>query len=262
MNEEAAQETQAQDKGALMDYAEPQEESAEPAQEETKPESNGLDFDQPEWKWSDDLAGKGEKPDWLKERYKSVAEQAKAYTELEKKFGEFKGAPKDGYDLESLGELGKDPVVAHFAQTFKEMNLSQEGFAKIVEDFVNIDQKLTQTDLEGELKKLGPDANKQITDIDKYLSGTYKEDISKVAKNWLRTAEDVKAFQAIMAMHPRESVPNHAEVQSNMSGFETLKEVLNEKTQNWKRYKEDENYRESVKRRAVAAERREKALQK
>tara|TARA_R110002096_G_scaffold187462_1_gene366846 strand:+ start:4345 stop:4605 length:261 start_codon:yes stop_codon:yes gene_type:complete len=47
---------------------------------------------------SDGIKGSGETPDWYKaDRYASVAEQAKAYTELEKKFGGFKGAPKDGY---------------------------------------------------------------------------------------------------------------------------------------------------------------------
>ena len=39
-------------------------------------------------------------PEWYKaDKYKSVAEQAKAYTELEKKFGGFTGAPKDGYSV-------------------------------------------------------------------------------------------------------------------------------------------------------------------
>ena len=47
---------------------------------------------------SDGIKGSGDTPDWYKgDKYKSVAEQAKAYTELEKKFGGFTGAPKDGY---------------------------------------------------------------------------------------------------------------------------------------------------------------------
>ena len=47
---------------------------------------------------SDGIKGVGDQPEWYKaDKYKSVAEQAKAYTELEKKFGGFTGAPKDGY---------------------------------------------------------------------------------------------------------------------------------------------------------------------
>ena len=47
---------------------------------------------------SDGIKGTGDMPEWYKgDKYKSVAEQAKAYTELEKKFGGFTGSPKDGY---------------------------------------------------------------------------------------------------------------------------------------------------------------------
>ena len=44
------------------------------------------------------IKGSGETPEWFKaDKYKSIADQAKAYTELEKRFGGFKGAPKEGY---------------------------------------------------------------------------------------------------------------------------------------------------------------------
>lgn len=42
------------------------------------------------------IKGAGDTPEWFKaDKYKSIADQAKAYTELEKRFGGFKGAPKD-----------------------------------------------------------------------------------------------------------------------------------------------------------------------
>ena len=41
---------------------------------------------------SEGIKGVGDLPEWYKaDKYKSVAEQAKAYTELEKKFGGFTG---------------------------------------------------------------------------------------------------------------------------------------------------------------------------
>ena len=44
---------------------------------------------------TDGIKGTGEAPEWYKsDRYKSVADQAAAYTELEKKFGAFKGADR------------------------------------------------------------------------------------------------------------------------------------------------------------------------
>ena len=41
----------------------------------------------------------GEKPEWLKDKYKSVEDQAKAYAELEKKFGGFTGSPEGDYEM-------------------------------------------------------------------------------------------------------------------------------------------------------------------
>jgi len=65
------------------------------------------------WMWGDDITGTGEKPEWFKDsKYKSVSEQAKAYTELEKRLGGFVGAPKEGYQLnEELGVNSDDPSI-------------------------------------------------------------------------------------------------------------------------------------------------------
>lgn len=52
---------------------------------------------------SDGIKGTGDVPEWyIADKYKSVSEQAKAYTELEKKFGGFKGSPKDGYGTKHI----------------------------------------------------------------------------------------------------------------------------------------------------------------
>ena len=78
-----------------------------------------------DWFFDENVPGKGERPEWLKDKYKSVSDQAKSYVELEKRLGEFRGAPKDGYDLSSVEGLSDDPMVKHFAETFKELNLSR-----------------------------------------------------------------------------------------------------------------------------------------
>src|SRR5690349_17470972 len=52
-----------------------------------------------DWYYSDGIKGDGAKPDWFKgDKYKTVTDQAKAYTDIEKKLGAFKGAPEK-YDL-------------------------------------------------------------------------------------------------------------------------------------------------------------------
>lgn len=73
----------------------------------------------PTWSYNEGIDGEGEPPEWFKaDKYKTVSEQAKAYTELESKFGSFTGAPED-YALElseSLQEQGvqiddDDPIL-------------------------------------------------------------------------------------------------------------------------------------------------------
>ncbi len=93
------------------------------------------------WFYDENVPGTGDVPEWLKTaKYKSAIEQAKAYPELEKKFGSFTGAPKDGFkfnvpegfELAEGYKLEEDPMFAGFADWAKESNLSQEGFDKIV----------------------------------------------------------------------------------------------------------------------------------
>ena len=47
------------------------------------------------WSWNDSMPGSGEAPEWLNQgKYSNVEEQAKAYRELETRFGGFTGAPE------------------------------------------------------------------------------------------------------------------------------------------------------------------------
>jgi hypothetical protein len=51
----------------------------------------------PEWFYANGVKGVGPVPEWYNvEKYRTVDEQAKAQRELEKRFGAFTGAPKDG----------------------------------------------------------------------------------------------------------------------------------------------------------------------
>ena len=64
--------------------------AADPAPAEPAP-------DAAKWYLAEGVAGNGEPPEWFRaDKYKTLDEQAKAYVELEKRFGAFTGAPKDG----------------------------------------------------------------------------------------------------------------------------------------------------------------------
>lgn len=92
------------------------------------------------WLLAEGVMGSGEKPEWLKsDKYKSAEEQAKAYPALEKRFGAFVGAPKDGkYNFKAPeGYEGvqvdmEHPLMKEFATWAKESQLSEAGFNNLL----------------------------------------------------------------------------------------------------------------------------------
>lgn len=91
------------------------------------------------WVLSEGVNGSGPRPDWFKaDKYKTVAEQAKAYVDAEKRFGSFTGAPKEGkYDIklpEGAGVelVGDHPLLGTFQEWGAKNQLSQQGFTELL----------------------------------------------------------------------------------------------------------------------------------
>ena len=116
-----------------------------------------------------EVQAEGERPEWLKEKYSSVDDQAKAYAELEKKFGGFTGAP-DEYELslpeDVEGEFDmEDPRMQWFQQAAKESNMSQDTFTQMLHGWVEHEAKATEFDRESEVKALGNNAQGRLKDL-------------------------------------------------------------------------------------------------
>ena len=153
--------------------------------------------------------------DWFKkDKFKTPEDQAKAYIELEKKFGGFTGAPEQ-YTVDKLDgvELNDETLKAAMA-TAKELNMSNEAFNKFVTSVVNNIAKQDQvkaqdaeTIRQAEIDSLGPDGKEQIKDLQTWL------------KNQGLTDEemDVMANMAIGATEIRLLNKIRAKVVSNMA---------------------------------------------
>jgi len=196
-----------------------------------------------DWYFDEDIPGKGDKPEWMKEKYKTVSDQAKAYVELEKRMGEVAGSPKDGYNYEGIeGLSGDDPMVSHFANTFKELNLSQKGFERVINEFVGMQSESMQVNAEAEVKKLGVDGAIQVERINTWLGNTFDDATAQTIKGWVSTAEDIKALQSLKSFQPQSSIPS-AQTAQMSAGYETVKELRNEQATSWDKYQADPNYR-------------------
>jgi hypothetical protein len=111
----------------------------------------------------------GEKPSWFKqEKYKNVAEQAKAYSELETKLGAFTGAPKDGnYELklpEGVTVDMKHPTMVGFKDWAVKHNVSNDKFNELLGQLASYEAS-QNVPMSTVLTQLGKDANTRISNV-------------------------------------------------------------------------------------------------
>lgn len=93
-----------------------------------------------EWFLSDGVKGTGAKPDWYKsDKYKSVGEQAKAYTNLEKRLGSFTGAPEGEYVVKVPDQFkdvvqidSTNPLFGKLNKLARDSQMNQAGYDGII----------------------------------------------------------------------------------------------------------------------------------
>lgn len=204
----------------------------------------------------DPVAEMSNRPDYLQEKFKTAEEQARAYNDLSKKFGEFKGAP-EAYDLTKLPEhLNREsPLITKMAERFKAMNLSQEGFESVVKDFVAIQEEFSEVKPQQILQELGPTGGEIINRVGNWIKNFSPEE-QETFKSWSMSGKDIQLLDKLRASTPLSRAPTQADFMSS-SGFETLKAVEAEKAQNWERYRNDSAYASELSRRYQDAAMRE-----
>ena len=84
-----------------------------------------------DWFWAEGVKGEGARPDYLPEKFTTVADAAKARAELEKKLGAFTRAP-EAYAVEHLGLDPEQHTLKELIGLSKELNMSQDGFDKLI----------------------------------------------------------------------------------------------------------------------------------
>ncbi len=187
--------------------------------EESLAEGLGESGDEPVWSWTDGVAGEGDAPEWfLGDKYKSVEGQAKAYVDLQSKFGAFTGAPKvegdqaHGYSLEGfvpegvdLGEAGipeDDQFINSFLPMFQELNVNQESVDKLAQRYFSIQADALQAQdayKAGQMQELGPNADARITNIIDYAKAQLDEGEQKALIDGLTSAAAVKAVEKLIS---------------------------------------------------------------
>jgi len=205
---------------------------------------------------ADPVAAQSSRPDYLLEKYGTPEDQAKAYPELLKKFGEFKGAP-EAYDLNKLPpSVDKNsPLLKGLAEHFKGLNLSEDGFNKTVAVFAELTEKYSSSSREQIMQDLGPTGNEVIGRVGNWIKNFSPEEQTLFNEMSL-SAKHIQLLDKLRASTHLSRAPTNADIMSS-SGFETLKAVEAEKAQNWDRYRNDPAYASEISRRYQDAAMRE-----
>jgi len=147
---------------------------------------------------SDGIKGSGDTPEWYKgDKYKSVAEQAKAYTELEKKFGGFTGAPKDGYSGPE-GIEGDDALLQELTEFATKTNMSQEAFGDAWELLSAQGQAVEQVTQEQEIASLGDNAQERIKNVEGYLKNNLDAEVYEEVRNLVTDARSIQLVEHLV----------------------------------------------------------------
>jgi hypothetical protein len=184
------------------------------------------------WWYDENLPGEGERPEWLKDKYKSAAEQAKAYNELDKKLGKFKGAPEE-YDL-TLPEMPDfkfeegDPMLSDFLNMAKDAGASQEFVTSVLNHYVKT-QSFYAPDPQQEMEKLGVNAKQEISHLADWASQRLDKNEMEVFKGMVVTADAVRVLQKLRrAATSQSEVATDGKKAMNSSNPQITERQLNE----------------------------------
>ncbi|MCP3675272.1 MAG: hypothetical protein GY829_12475 [Gammaproteobacteria bacterium] len=143
-------------------------ETTEEATEDTSLLESTTELGEGEYFLTEGIKGAGDRPEWYQEKFTSVAEQAKSYSELEKQFGAFTGQPKDGYTL--ADDIDKDDaLVVAMTEFAKDINMNQDGFNKGLELLLAQGEAVHEANEESEMALLGDNAEGRLKTIEGFM---------------------------------------------------------------------------------------------
>ena len=174
------------------------EQAAAPETGDTLLDSAAPTLGDGEYFLTDGIKGSGDSPEWYKaDKYKSVAEQAKAYTELEKKFGSFTGSPKDGY-AGPEGVEGDDALLKELTDFASKTNMSQEAFGEAWELLSSQGQAAETVSREQEIAKLGDNASERIKNVEGFLKNSLDSDDYENVMGLVTDARSIELVEALV----------------------------------------------------------------
>lgn len=158
-----------------------------------------------------------QKHEWVLDKFRTDGrseddagiEQAKAYVELQKKFGSFTGAPeeyeynvKDEWTEKGYTFDAEDPIFDMAKEMAKELGMNQEGFDKLMDleamRTIAINEAEQQY-FEQEMKALGDNAQARVENISKWAQANLTEDHYAAFEEMMNSAASIQVMESLIA---------------------------------------------------------------
>lgn len=204
---------------------------------------------EPKWFIDDGIPGQGERPDWLHDRFKSVAELGKSYTELEKRFS----AVPEEYDFSKSRYLDPDyqgiKELRDLARERRVPNVVIDKMISTIDSFM--DESIP--DPKKEMEKLGDNAKERIAIVDNWAKANLTKESYEALSYSLKSADAIKALEELRgkSMSSNPSIPSGNDNASH--GGATLEDIKAELSNNLEKYKKDPKYQKDIQQRLEVA---------
>lgn len=194
------------------------------------------------------MKGSGAPPEFFNnKKYKTLADQAKAQRELEKKLGSFTGAPEKYEVPEGVGL--DEAYLAKLTEFGKKHNMSQEAFAELVAQESAAQEAEVAEYIKAQKEAIGPDADKRIGSIAAWARANLDEAGFNELKEALTSATAFKVIERIVGLTRQAALPK---VDATVTGSgitpEAVRAMHNElDAQGRRKYDYDADHRNKVK---------------
>lgn len=186
-----------------------------------------------------------ERPNFLPDKFKTVDDFVKSYTELEKKLSAQHVAPKE-YDFsKGAGWIEADyEPFQEMAKVARSKNVPQEVMDTFLES-VGYYLDEFKTDVAEEKAKLGEKASERIQVLNNWAKNNLSDKSFAALTAGMRTAEQIEALEEIrsIALNQSTIVPTGAETSNPGDNMEKYRTDLRE---NYDKYKKDNGYRKQM----------------
>lgn len=150
-----------------------------------------------------------EYPEWVPEKFRTGEDwqekMGKSYGELEEKLREKGKLAPEAYEVDDLPVDTEAPEYQGFVDVAKELNLSNEGFNKLLNYAVE-SGLVANVDYDAEIKSLGPDGDKIISSLKTFATQRLDEKERTTLEGMAYTADQVQVLNKIIRLSDR-SVP-------------------------------------------------------